>query len=88
VPRISEDMKLRYLQRRKSDLASLAQAFDSGDYEMFCMIGHQLKGNATTFGFDELEKIARELEVAGKSESRDEARRSLDSLELWLSTQE
>ena len=88
MPKISDDMKLRYLQRRKSDLASLAQAFDSGDYEMFAMVGHQLKGNATTFGFDDLEKIARELEAAGKTESRDEARRSLDSLEQWLSTQE
>ena len=39
-------------------------------------------------GQEALEKIARELEIAGKSESRDDARRSLDSLEQWLSSQE
>ena len=59
---IPEEMKSKYLERRKQDYADCLAALDKNDYETFLRIGHQLKGNASSFGFDDLGMIAAEIE--------------------------
>ena len=59
---IPEEMRTKYLERRKQDYADCLVALDKSDYETFLRIGHQLKGNASSFGFDDLGMIANEIE--------------------------
>lgn len=59
---IPEDVRKKYIERRKKDLADCRMALSNADFKCFSFIGHQIKGNAITFGFDELTPIALEME--------------------------
>lgn len=59
---IPEDVRKKYLERRKKDLADCRHALSKFDFKCFSVIGHQIKGNAITFGFNELAPIALEME--------------------------
>ena len=60
-------MKVVYIQRRKSDFTECMKALESGDWSILERVGHQVKGNAETFGFDELSPIGIALESAAKA---------------------
>lgn len=82
---IPEDARQRYLERRKIDLQTLKDALSRSSFEEFKHIGHQLKGNAISFGYPELEKIALQLEVASDSQNLTAATNLVTALEAWLS---
>lgn len=82
---IPEDARERYIERRKKDVESLQSALRSKAFEEFKRIGHQLKGNAASFGYPDLEKVAIQLEVAGEKADLAEASRQLTLFESWLS---
>jgi HPt (histidine-containing phosphotransfer) domain-containing protein len=52
----------RYLQRRLNDVDTLKKSLSENSVQEFNRIGHQLVGNATSFGFDELIPIAAQME--------------------------
>jgi HPt (histidine-containing phosphotransfer) domain-containing protein len=81
---IPEDARQRYIERRKKDIESLKSALSSQTFEEFKRIGHQLKGNAASFGYSDLEKVAIQLEVAGENSDFAEASRQLTLFEKWL----
>jgi HPt (histidine-containing phosphotransfer) domain-containing protein len=60
-------MKVVYIQRRLSDLAECNKAIESGDFSFIEKVGHQVKGNAQSFGFDILSPIGIEMEAAAKA---------------------
>lgn len=59
---IPEEMRRQYIYRRRGDLAKLMDAASRSDAEPFHRIGHQLKGNAATYGYVDLEAIGIRLE--------------------------
>ena len=59
---IPEEVKIKYIERRKKDLLDCRQALSDLNFECFAHVGHQLKGNAITFGFGELAPIGIEME--------------------------
>jgi HPt (histidine-containing phosphotransfer) domain-containing protein len=61
IPRSSQ---LKYLQRRLDEISSLKSTLLQGNFEPCIRVGHQLKGNAATFGLVEFQKIGQELEAA------------------------
>ncbi|NJM09727.1 MAG: Hpt domain-containing protein [Bdellovibrionaceae bacterium] len=81
---IPEEARLKYLERRKKDIESLRTALATKTYDEFKRIGHQLKGNAASFGYNDLEKVAIQLEVAGERQDLHEASRQLGLFEQWL----
>lgn len=81
---IPEEARLKYIERRKKDIDSLKSALSTHTYEEFKRIGHQLKGNAASFGYLDLEKVAIQLEVAGEKQDHLEASRQLDLFEQWF----
>lgn len=82
---IPDEIRLKYIERRKKDLESLRAALTSKTFDEFKRIGHQLKGNAASFGYGDLEKVAIQMEVAGESEDLGEASRQVQALEQWIS---
>lgn len=60
---IPAEIRQRYLERRKKDLETLKLALQTKNFEEFKRIGHQLKGNAASFGYLDLEKLAIQLET-------------------------
>ena len=81
---IPEEARQRYLERRKTDIDTLRTAVQAKNFEEFKRIGHQLKGNAASFGYNDLEKIAIQLEVVGERQDAHEAMRQLDAFQQWL----
>ena len=59
---IPKEALLKYIERRKTDLENCKKALAAEDYTALARIGHQIKGNASTFGYDELNVIAIDLE--------------------------
>ena len=58
-------MMTTYLERRLVDIDRLRQSLENGSVDEFNRIGHQLKGNARSFGFDELEPLGLRMEMLG-----------------------
>jgi len=82
---IPKEAKMKYVERRKKDLEALRSAFAGKDFSEFKKVGHQLKGNSSTFGFMDLEVIGKELEVAGLAEDVNHAASLLEQFEQWIS---
>ena len=82
---IPQEARLKYIERRKKDIESLKAALEIRNYEEFKRIGHQLKGNAASFGYAELEKIAIQMEQAGDKRDHLETSRQLEAFEQWFS---
>jgi HPt (histidine-containing phosphotransfer) domain-containing protein len=83
---ISKEAKERYIARRKENLQALDEALQKKSPQEFKMIGHQLKGNARTFGFSELESVGIELEKVGETQNWSEAKTLLQTLQDWINT--
>jgi HPt (histidine-containing phosphotransfer) domain-containing protein len=81
---IPEDARIRYIERRKKDIETLRSALSSHEFDEFKRIGHQLKGNAASFGYSDLEKVAVQMEVAGEHRDVQEASRQLELFQQWL----
>ena len=81
---IPEEARLRYIERRQKDMETLSLALANGTFEEFKRIGHQIKGNAASFGYADLEKVAIRIEEAGLNQDREEAARQVDLFHQWL----
>lgn len=63
------EARQKYLERRKQDIIASKEALSKQDYSFLERLGHQVKGNAVTFGFDELTNIAVNIEQAAKAKN-------------------
>lgn len=63
------EARQKYLERRKQDAIASKEALSKQDYAFLERLGHQVKGNAVTFGFDELTNIAVAIEQAAKAKN-------------------
>lgn len=84
---IPAEIREKYLVRRKNDIETLKASHASRSLEDFKRIGHQLKGNAASFGYMELEKIAIAMENAALKGDAFEAGKQLELFEKWYSRQ-
>jgi HPt (histidine-containing phosphotransfer) domain-containing protein len=82
---IPEEIRTKYLVRRQKDIETLRASINSRQLDDFKRIGHQLKGNAASFGYSELEKIAIAMETAAEKNDSFEAGKQLEAFEKWLS---
>lgn len=57
-------MKSNYFTRRLKDHTDCLKAIEEKNFEPLERIGHQMKGNAQTFGFEDLAWIGDKLEIA------------------------
>lgn len=68
----------KYITRRVQDIDVLSQALEKYDIEVFHRIGHQLAGNAVSYGIDSLEKIGRDMESLKSENFKRDAKNLLD----------
>jgi HPt (histidine-containing phosphotransfer) domain-containing protein len=81
---IPEDIKLKYIERRKNDLTHCRQALADLNFQYLASIGHQIKGNASSFGYDELSLIAIEMEELALKMDAQNLISTLDRFENYL----
>lgn len=81
---VPEELHHRYLERRKQDLQVCRKNLRSHHFEDLEKLGHRLKGNGLTFGYQELSDIGSRLELAALQENVAELEQAIHDFELWL----
>jgi HPt (histidine-containing phosphotransfer) domain-containing protein len=82
--RITEDLRKKYDERRAQDAELLALSLDEGRFEVLARLGHQLKGNAATYGYEDLAQLGRKMEQAAEAHSLPEGKQCLYALRAWV----
>jgi HPt (histidine-containing phosphotransfer) domain-containing protein len=73
-----------FLRSKRADIADALRALEQGDYETAVRVGHQLKGEGSAFGFDQVTAMGAELELAATSADRGAALSWAGSLAEFL----
>lgn len=82
------EMYQKYIERRKLDREQLEEAVGAGSVEAFKRIGHQIRGNAGSFGFDDLVNLGNRMEDVDDYNLISEGREIIDVLNQWVQTKE
>jgi len=85
--KIPDEMRKKYTERRARDAEELARALEAGDFTVLEKVGHQLRGNAATFGYEPLAEIGRKMEMAAEKHCSQEAEECLFALKAWVQEQ-
>jgi signal transduction histidine kinase/HPt (histidine-containing phosphotransfer) domain-containing protein len=73
-----------FLANRNADVPKLLEAIESEDFETVRVIGHNMKGVGSNYGFDGITDIGAELEIAGKQQETLLAQRQVAVLVDYL----
>lgn len=66
---VPKESQLKYLRRRQDEIGKMTSSLGGGvDWELVKKVGHQMKGNAATFGFLPLAEFGRHLEAAAATQ--------------------
>lgn len=85
---ITNEMQQQYLHRRRADLYILRKALLEKGEDSFKTIGHQIKGNASSFGYCDLTEVAERIETIGNSRNWSLAEDVIADFEFWLNRTE
>jgi HPt (histidine-containing phosphotransfer) domain-containing protein len=83
---VPKEFMSRYIERRKKDLAACLQALENDDFTDIEKVGHQLKGNGSTFGHPELSSIGKNIELAARCHDLQKLRKALNDFSGWVET--
>jgi HPt (histidine-containing phosphotransfer) domain-containing protein len=78
------DLIPEFLTRKHADLQTLKDAVENGDLGIIASLGHKIKGEGGSFGFDAMTEIGAGLETSGKKGDRDAARQLVSDLSDYL----
>lgn len=84
IMEIPEDLLQRYVTRRSNDVENCLTFIENKNFEQLEKLGHQFKGSALTFGFQDLSSIGRELERAAQERDQEECLRAVRAFRSWL----
>jgi|SRR5271166_1569658 len=73
-----------FMTRKRADLQSLKSALDDGDLATIASIGHKIKGEGGSFGFDAISEIGAGLEASGRRGDRASAQQLVSDLSDYL----
>jgi len=73
-----------FLTRKREDLETMKGALEGGDLDTIAALGHKIKGEGGSFGFDTMSDIGGALEASGKKGDGDSARQLLADLSAYL----
>lgn len=62
-----QDLIPQFLENRKKDIISLVGQVEAADIIAIGQLAHKIKGSSASYGFQELSRIAAELEMASKA---------------------
>lgn len=77
-----------FLAHKREDAARIRSAMDESDYDTLGKIGHKLKGEGGSYGFDAISEIGLALEQAAKSRDVAGVRRCVEELSAYLASVE
>ena len=84
---IDSEALQRYKSRRHADLVRCRECLKNRDYETIQNIGHNLKGNGSSFGFPELSSLGEKIEISARELNEGQIALLVDRLEEWVHQQ-
>jgi hypothetical protein len=81
---IGQEAINKYLSRRQVDFERCLLGFTQRNYADIEMIGHNMKGNGSTFGFPELSELGESLEIGARQKDDQLIKAKLDEFKIWL----
>ncbi len=82
--KLPREMYLTYLRRREMDIENLKKGLSEGSVDPFNTLGHQLLGNASNFGFPELEVIAEKMESLSQQDLNTTGAMLIKDMVSWI----
>jgi len=79
--KIPVELKIRYLDRRMTDLALLKVLMEREDYSFAQRVGHQIKGNAVTFDVPQMAQVGHDLETAAVKRDKEKIKILIQKME-------
>jgi HPt (histidine-containing phosphotransfer) domain-containing protein len=73
-----------FLDRKRADLVTMQRALESGDFTTLAALGHKIKGEGGSFGFDTITEIGAAIEMTAKNTDRESARGLIGDLSNYL----
>ncbi len=80
IPPELVDLIPGYLHRRDEDVLSLRAFLSGKDFKSIKMLGHKLKGNGSSFGFDRISEIGHFLMPASDTQDVEEISKLISEL--------
>jgi CheY-like chemotaxis protein len=81
---IIADMIPGFLTSRRKDVESIREALEGGDLEKIRVLGHNMKGIGSSYGFPPITEIGRKLEEHASAGSKDTIRKLAAELSDYL----
>ncbi len=79
------ELKLKYLKRRLEEIEEIKKKISNNDFELASKLGHQIKGNASSFSFNELENRGERIEKAALNQNKEQVLILIGELEEKVS---
>jgi HPt (histidine-containing phosphotransfer) domain-containing protein len=77
-----------FLSRKRVDLGAIVRATDAADYGALAAIGHKIKGEGGSYGFDAITEIGAAIEAAANARDLPALRRCAQEFEQFLDSVE
>jgi len=74
----------RFLEHRRTDVATIRAALERGDFERIGRLGHNMAGNGVSYGFPEMSAMGERLEAEANAGNESAVREELSTLEAFL----
>lgn len=82
---ISLELKARYITHRRDDIQICLNALSIKDYVVLERIGHQIKANSISYGFELLSPLAQRLETAAQDKNDPELELIIRDYQTFIS---
>ncbi len=83
-----DPLRVKFLRNRRQELVALHTALDAQDFDTLQRIGHQVKGLAGSFGYEEIGERGASLEQAARAKNRAEIARCMTELDAAIARAE
>jgi HPt (histidine-containing phosphotransfer) domain-containing protein len=77
-----------FITHKREDAHAIVAAIVRSDYEALSKLGHRIRGEGGSYGFEELTEIGAALEIAAKSRDLAAIRKSAEELTAYLDSVE
>ncbi|MFC1705563.1 Hpt domain-containing protein [Planctomycetota bacterium] len=87
IVHIEADMEVlvqKYLPARRRDITTIKEALGKEDFDTIRLLGHSMKGNGPSYGFDPIGGIGARIEEGALARVPAEIRDGLDQLGSYL----
>lgn len=82
------DLIPAFLEHKQADVDRIIAAADSEDYTELGSIGHKIKGEGGSYGFDAITRIGAEVEACAKARDLAAVRRCAHDLRAYIDSVE